>query len=204
MALWEEINTQSIDQTFILYVNHDCKQRANCGGSTVKRLSRIRSSKTLLHHIRDGKEDTPNPPITWSELTAVTVAADNCAILKDDRQTPEDTSHTRTVCEKYVIQSTLKQCHSQNEKIFSRYKSAQFFYILISIYTLSFNLAPPIIFLPARHLCTFYQLTGSSLKNYGDTGLFSICFTVENYKSTCQFCLASHQPTVGVLLCVFD
>ena len=141
MALWEEINTQSIDQTFILYVNHDCKQRANCGGSTVKRLSRIRSSKTLLHHIRDGKEDTPNPPITWSELTAVTVAADNCAILKDDRQTPEDTSHTRTVCEKYVIQSTLKQCHSQNEKIFSRYKSAQFFYILISIYTLSFNLA---------------------------------------------------------------
>ena len=86
----------------------------------------------MIDYIRDSKKDPPNPPITWSELTAVTVAADNCPILKDDRQTPEDTSHTRTVCEKYIIQSTLKQRHSKTEK------SAQC-YILISLYTLSFN-----------------------------------------------------------------
>lgn len=200
MALWEEINTQSIDQTFILYVNHDCKQRANCGGFTVKRLSRIRSSKTQLHHIRDGKEDTPNPPITWSELTAVTVAAANCPILKDDRQTPEDTSHTRTVCEKYVIQSAVKQRHSQNEKIFSRYKTAQFFYILISIYTLSFNLARPSYFYLRVTYVHFASLQDPLWK------IMEIQFCsqyVENYKSTCQFCLASHQQTVGVPLCVF-
>lgn len=70
------------------------------------------------------KEYTINPPITWSELTAVTVEADNCPILKDERQTPEDISHTRTVCEKQVIQS--------KKKYYLRYKGLQL-NILISI-----------------------------------------------------------------------
>lgn len=38
--------------------------------------------------------------LTWSKLTAVTVEPDSSPMLKDKRQTPEDTSHTRTVYKK--------------------------------------------------------------------------------------------------------
>ena len=107
----------------------------------------------MIDHICDGEKDPPNPPITWSELTAVTVAADNCPILKEDRQTPEDTSHTRTVCEKYIIQSTLKQRHSKTEKsavlhldivVYSQFQSYPSYLYQRVTYAYSTNLQDPL------------------------------------------------------------